>query len=417
MKKKLGVISVISTAFLLTACGNHDDVSSEKNEKKEAVTSESNTKDKESTASFVTDKSADSKDGNSNTAKNGVLNSYIEESTKGQADVVFNNTDPKIDLDFGGFKFKVSHYQVIHVKNAENEPYSFDGDKEGYVITLKATVENQSGGKAYFNNPALQGKDAYNTKQPDMSLIEETDRVKPKKDGTPSSPAYYTDRETKTGFIQYELSTSEYRDLANEKTKLIVTNAAKDSMLREHLGEKQIVDFPVSGNSVDKQKADKKFYEDQIGTKNIAEKTLLELKDEINEKRTENNIDLTLNGVQYTKLDPTENFKSSFTGFGDEEIVAVTVKMTVKNGQSEALPLNQFSAFLDTEKMHYLNQSSLESDSGEVKPSQIGDKYLVFLMKKSEFENNKKFKLRVRHIEGSNGDVLKDQEVAFDVSR
>ncbi|MCX4074709.1 DUF5068 domain-containing protein [Bacillus subtilis] len=417
MKKKLGVISVLSTAFLLTACGNHDDVSSEKNEKKEAVTSESAAKSKESTASFVTDKSADSKDANSNSAKNGILNSYIEESTKGQTDVVFNNTDPKIDLDFGGFKFKVSQYQVIHVKNAEDVPYSFGGDKEGYVIALKATVENRSGGKAYFNNPALQGKDEYDTKQPDVSLVEEADRVKPKKDGTPSSPAYYNDGETKTGFIQYELSTSEYRDLVNEKSKLIVSNAAKDSMLREHLGEKQIVDFPLSGNSANKQKADKKFYEDQIGTKNIAEKTLLELRDEVNEKRTENNIDLTLNGVQYTKLDPTENFKRSFTGFGNEEIVAVTVKMKVNNGQSEALPLNQFSAFLDTEKMHYLNQSSLESDSGEVKPGQSGDKYLVFLMKKSEFENNKKFNLRIRHIEGNNGDALKDKEVSFDVER
>lgn len=416
MKKKLGIISVLSTAFLLSACGNHDDVSSENKEKKEAVTSESDTKSKESTASFLKDKSAYSK-GDSNSAKKGILNSYIKESTKGQTDVIFNNTDPKIDLDFDGFKFKVSQYQVIHVKNAKDEPYSFDGDKEGYVIALKATVENRSGGNAYFNNPTLQGKDEYDTKQPDVSLVEEANRVSPKKDGTPSSPAYYTNGETKTGFIQYELSTSEYRDLVNEKSKLIVSSAAKDSMLREHLGEKRIVDFPVSGNSSDKQKDDKKFYQDQIGTKNIAKKTLIELRDEVNEKRTENKIDLTLNGIQYTKLEPTENFKRSFTGFGNEEIIAVTIKMKVNNGQSEVLPLNQFSAFLDTRKMHYLNQSSLENDSGEVKPGQSGEKYLVFLMKKSEFENNKKFNLRIRHIEGNNGDALKNKEVSFYIER
>ncbi len=143
LKKKMGVISVLSTALLLSACSNHDDGSTKKAEKKVETTSQSESKSKENNASF-TDKTS------SESAKNGVLNSYIADSTKGQADVIFNNANPKIDLNFDGFKFKVSHYQVVHVKNAENEPYSFDGDKEGYVITLKATVENQTGGRCFI---------------------------------------------------------------------------------------------------------------------------------------------------------------------------------------------------------------------------------------------------------------------------
>lgn len=415
MKKKIGVISVLSTALLLSACGSHDDSSTKKAEKKVETTSQSESKSKESNASF-TDKTS-SESSSSDTAKNGVLNSYIADSTKGQADVIFNNADPKIDLNFGGFKFKVSQYQVVHVKNAENEPYSFDGDKEGYVITLKTTVENQTGGKAYFNNPAIQGKDEYDTKQPDVSLVDESERVKPEKDGTPSNPAYYDKGESKTGFIQYELSKEKYENLVKEKSKLVASNASKDSMMREHLGEKQVVDFPLSGASAKKQKSDNKFFGDQIVAKNIAEKTLLEQKDEINEKQTQNDIELTLKGVQFTKLDPTDSFKNSFRGFGNEDIVAVTVKMTVKNESSDSLPINQFSAFLDTDDMHYLNQSSLESDSGDVKSGQSGDKYLVFLLKKSEFEKNKNFKLKIRHIESNNGDALKDHELSFNIKR
>ncbi|MDU0812570.1 DUF5068 domain-containing protein [Bacillus siamensis] len=415
LKKKIGVISVLSTALLLSACGNHDDGSTKKAEKKVETTSPSESKSKESNASF-TDKTS-SESSSSATAKNGVLNSNIADSTKGQADVIFNNADPKIDLNFDGFKFKVSQYQVVHVKNAENEPYSFDGDKEGYVITLKATVENQTGGKAYFNNPAIQGKDEYDTKQPDVSLVDESERVKPEKDGTPNDPAFYDKGESKTGFIQYELSKEKYENLIKEKSKLVVSNASKDSMMREHLGEKQVIDFPLSGASAKKQKSDNKFFDDQIVTKNIAEKTLLEQKDEINEKQTQNDIELTLKGVQFTKLAPTDSFKNSFRGFGNEDIVAVTVKMTVKNGASNSLPINQFSAFLDTDTMHYLNQGSLESDSGDVKSGQSGDKYLVFLLKKSEFEKNKNFKLKIRHIEGNNGDALKDHELSFNIKR
>nr|WGE08085.1 hypothetical protein P5658_05340 [Bacillus subtilis] len=47
-----------------------------------------------------------------------------------------------------------------------------------------------------------------------------------------------------------------------EKTKLVVSNASKDSMMRQHLGEKQIIDFPLSGRSESKQQADSKFYQD-----------------------------------------------------------------------------------------------------------------------------------------------------------
>ncbi|MCY8840336.1 DUF5068 domain-containing protein [Bacillus atrophaeus] len=415
MKKKIGLVSALSAVMLLSACGSHDNSSASKPEKKETSATNTEEKNKESQASFNTDKTDSSN--SSTTSTDGVLNSYIKESTKGQTDVVYNNSEPNIDIDFDGFKFKVSQYQVVHVKNAEDEPYSFKGEKEGYVITLKASIDNQSGGKAYFNNPALQGKDEYDTVEPDVSLINENDRVKPKKDGTASDPAYYEKGESKTGFIQYELSSADYKALVNEKAKLVVANAAKDSMLREHLGEKQIKDFPLSGESANKQKADSKFYADQIGAKNIAEKTMIEMKESINEKQTQNDIDLTLDGVQYTKLDPSDSFKNSFTGFGNEDIVAVTVKMNVENGQSDSLPLNQFSAFLDTDKMHHLNQSSLESDSGDIESGQSGTKYLVFLMKKSEFEDNKKFELRIRHIEGNSGDALKDHEVSFSIKR
>lgn len=61
---------------------------------------------------------------------------------------------------------------------------------------------------------------------------------------------------------------------------------------------------------------------------------MIELKESINEKQTQNDIDLTLDGVQYTKLDPSDSFKNSFTGFGNEDIVAVTVKMNVKTAKA-----------------------------------------------------------------------------------
>lgn len=145
MKKKIGLVSALSAVMLLSACGSHDNSSASKLEKKETSATNTEEKNKESQASFNTDKTDSSN--SSTTSTDGVLNSYIKESTKGQTDVVYNNSEPNIDIDFDGFKFKVSQYQVVHVKNAEDEPYSFKGEKDGYVITLKASVDNQSGGR------------------------------------------------------------------------------------------------------------------------------------------------------------------------------------------------------------------------------------------------------------------------------
>ncbi|MFK3676024.1 hypothetical protein ACI0FQ_18385, partial [Bacillus velezensis] len=39
------------------------------------------------------------------------------------------------------------------------------------------------------------------------------------------------------------------------------------------------------------------------------------------------------------------------------------------------------------------------------------------LLKKSEFEKNKNFKLKIRHIEGNSGDALKDHELSFNIKR
>lgn len=152
------------------------------------------------------------------------------------------------------------------------------------------------------------------------------------------------------------------------------------------------------------------YYETERGLRTDFELTFVLYKNE-------NKVELTLEGFQFTKLAPSVSFKKSFTGFGNEDIVAATFKLHIKNNQGDTLPLGQFSSFLDTDKRHYLNQGSLEYDSGDLRPGQSGTKYLVFLMKKSELNENPKFKLRIRHIEGNSGDALNDREVDFNLVR
>ncbi|WP_430132065.1 DUF5068 domain-containing protein [Priestia aryabhattai] len=95
-----------------------------------------------------------------------MLNSNIEKFLEGKAEVVYNNANPNIGIDNEGFKFDVEQYQVVHVTDIKNVSDSRDGQtkgrvdlknvydsfdrkREGYVITVKAKIDNQSGSNAY----------------------------------------------------------------------------------------------------------------------------------------------------------------------------------------------------------------------------------------------------------------------------
>ena len=61
---------------------------------------------------------------------------------------------------------------------------------------------------------------------------------------------------------------------------------------------------------------------------------------DINETKEIDGVKITLNGVQYANVTPTEAYSNSFSNFGDSGLVALTAKMTIENGSDT--PFDKF---------------------------------------------------------------------------
>lgn len=419
MKKKLVLASILAGVLTVaTACSNSSETTSSEDTKEKTEATETKVKEEKSTESKSQDKTSSSEEEKNNKeSETAVINPEIKKTLdSAKLEVIYENKTPNINVDLDGFKFDLERYQVVHVTNAN--PADFGEQEKGYIITVKANVDNQSKGNAYFNLPDLQGQDQFDRHLTKRSFTHEN-MLRPKMKSTVDEPAHYKKSEAETGLFEYILTKEEYEKLQNANTKLLIPNAASNKEQTEHLGESQTVDFPLSeSNAKAQETSSSEFYKDNIVNNNVADKELLKANEEINQTQKSSKVDVTLDGIQFVKLNPTESYKNEFTSFDGEDVVAATVKLTIKNNTNAEIPLRQFSTFLATDKVQFLDQGTLSADSGEIKPGQTGDKYLVYLMKgKSDYEATNNFKFRITHITDGNGDDLLDKEMSFDISK
>jgi hypothetical protein len=144
-------------------------------------------------------------------------------------------------------------------------------------------------------------------------------------------------------------------------------------------------------------------------------------KTDIGQKLELEGVGVTLEGVQYTEIEPTEQYKSTFRNFADDGIIALTVKLNVDNQSEETIRLDGIGSILsvDDNDVRYLYQGSLEPDtSKKLKPSESGEKLHVFLMDKYQFDRHEKFELIFGPFSAEDGKKLfKGRDLVFKLPR
>jgi len=256
MKKiTLLVVGVVTSCLvLMSACSTNDTVSSSENESSE----------KQREAQSIGKEEKIIKEGNGNKKlATSILNSNIEKFSEGKAEVVYNNANPNISIDNDGFKFDVEQYQVVHVTDIRNVSDSRDGQtkgrvdlknvydsfdrkREGYVITVKAKIDNQSGSNALLTDPRLIGNDEDDVLMTNLIMVNKDELLSPDIGGTIDKPAYYKDGETDTGIIEYLLSTEKFNELQKGNVKMMIPWAFKNNDMSDQLGKVHNVDFPLN---------------------------------------------------------------------------------------------------------------------------------------------------------------------------
>lgn len=351
-----------------------------------------------------------------------LLNPSIAEMTEGDVEVLYTNKAPNYTHDMDGFIITIDEYQITKVSDVNRDSESlFKGNLEGYVVTALTTYENTRSNPVYYAGfMTLLMDDRYDVVYGDKYKLIPRETALVSDD--PASVNKYPPGFKKQGFLSFVMTNEQYDKLATTNPKLIIDGGASEREdMRESFREEAVFDFLYSGESEEAVATGPAFYRDDLTNQNIANKTMVFEKTDIGQQLELDGVKVTLEGVQYTEIEPTEQYKSTFRNFADDGIVALTVKLNVDNQSKETVRLDGIGSILsvDDNDFRYLHQGSLEPDtSRKLEPGESGEKLHVFLMDKYQFDRHEKFELIFGPFSADDGKKLfKGRDLVFKLPR
>ncbi|WP_230203718.1 DUF5068 domain-containing protein [Bacillus massiliigorillae] len=418
MMKRVKMLGMALSAMLvLAACGNDEKTSTDEKKPKEEATQKTTEEQKpEPNPAVEKEDSSDAKQATE------LLNPNLEKETGGKVEVLYSNNDAKFVKDFDGFKVSVDAYQLVKVTDMDQDvAMRFDNQTDGYVLTSKVTITNGTNEPKYYNNTHnIRMTDKYtyipsNTR----SFLADKDIIASK---TEKEIGKFAANETVTGLLTFNISNEEFATMQTVKPKYVIEGGvAKDTTFKGATLGEGIFDFVYNDEQKQAIAADAKFYQDQLTTGNLADKKMIFEKSGINDTKQLGEASITLDGVQYTEITPTETNKDRFRNFGDSGIVALTMKFNIDNKSQSPISLSSLISILkiDDNRARVMSEGMVEPREPDViEPGAKGEKYHVFLMRKDEFGIYKKFKLEFGPLVDSNGQRLfKSKQVLFSVPR
>ncbi|WP_062353859.1 DUF5068 domain-containing protein [Bacillus kwashiorkori] len=419
-RKSLLLVSFLLAVMLVIAgCGKKEETAKKDNQENEKKVEQTDESAKDDDKDKDENQSDDDKQNEGTSPANGEeLNPYIAEDTEGDVEIIFSNNQPNIQHDMGGFQLTIDAYQVVKVTDIhERSTISFDGDREGYIVTAKVSINNQSGGDYFFNTMSMgiQGTNPYDSKYGSTSFVKQGEELRAKGE----RPGQYANGEQVTGFITFKYTVAEFEEILKISPKFVIQAGSDNEQFKGKVGENGTFEFPLSEEGIKKAAEAQAFFQDSISLENIAEKTMIYEEKNIGTSKKIGDVTIKLDGVQFTDIEPTEANKPSFRNFGDKGVVALTVKLTIDNKSQDTIGyfFTNGTLIVDENRYRVLSTSQLEPDTQrELKPGESNEKLFVFLFRKDEFSIFEKFDLEIGPLRDSDGkDLQKGRKVEFEI--
>mgnify|MGYP000907458865 CR=1 FL=1 len=386
-KKKFLSAAVLSTAMLLAACGT-DEKASGTPEKKKVV---EQTEEKAKTEDSSKEKEKETK---ASAGKGEVLNPNIAEESEGNVEVIYTNKEPNYSHDMNGFKVTVDEYQITKVTDMHRDvTIPFDDQTDGYVVTSKVTIHNTLDKPMYYNNIHRIQLTSASDYIPDRITFVRDVRPKSQKETETSK---YAAGEKVTGLMTFTLTNEDFETLKTVAPKYIIEGGVSEN--NTYAGSFRgdaTFDFTYSEEQAAAVASAPKYYPDRLTNDNWVEKKMIFEKNEINETKQIDKVNITLDGVQYTDIIPTEANKDRFRNFGDVELASLTAKFKVENQTDAPITIRNISNILvvDDNRARFLSTMADAQSTDEIAPGASGEKYLTYIFRKDEFGLYKKFDL------------------------
>ena len=331
-------------------------------------------------------------------------------------EIITTNLDPGLTHAYSDdVTLTIDEYQVVHVTNMnESAKASFNDEDEGYVLTYKFTLDNQSDEEVTFNGGALLYSDDATEHLPGRKHFVDRDEWM-KDDSTEGVSAY--SKGTFTGMDAHMITKAQFEKL--ESPRMTISKPYLEGDASKSFGEEAVFFLPFTEDGAKKAESTSKLYADKMVTDSVADKELFFSKEDINEEQSIEDVKITLEGVQYANITPTAGHADRFSNFGDGPLVALTIKFKVDNGSDELI--TKFSMktrlHLDQNRGSMLSNGMLEPTvNGEIKPGETHEALSVFLFREDEFNLLKELKFEVGPLVDENvKNLFKEKTVQFDL--
>ncbi|MFC0523392.1 DUF5068 domain-containing protein [Pontibacillus salicampi] len=383
------MVSLWFILLILSACGSEEDAAgteeSESDVKEEETKSEDTTVETDTT-SIEEDETASN---TSSENKEGMINPSIKEKSGGEVDVVYTNEDPQYSHDMEGFKVAVNQYDIVKVTGMSDEyAIPFDDQADGYVVTADVTIHNTKDKAMYYNNMyriQLSNEVDYIQSDTNRTFVDDQYPSSEKE----SEPSKYAAGEKVSGLISFTLTKEEFQAVKNVNPKFIIEGGVADN--KQYSGafqEDATFDFAYSGEQSKENASNDAFYPDRMTNDNLADKKMIS-DQKVNESKQIGDVNVTVEGVQYTEIIPTKGNEQRFSNFGDSGIVSVGVKVNLDNQSEQTLSIWNVGSELTIDEGSGIANANLMAEPRnprELEAGEEGTKYHVFLFEKKNFE-------------------------------
>ena len=351
-------------------------------------------------------------------SENEVYNPAIAEETDADVEVIYTNNDANFVNDIDGFVITAEAYQIVKITDMnESTSNRFDGDKDGYIITTKASVDNTLDKAIQYNvSMNVQMEDRYDyVSSNGLDYIPEEHQLRFEKD----EYGVFEAGERRDFWLTARMTTAEFDKLAKLEPKFIIEGNMRDAADEESKlqGDNAIFPFVYSKDQAKEVADAPDLYPDKLTTDNIAKKEIIFEDTSYGKSEKLDGFHVTVEGVQYAKLTPNESSKEMFENFDGDDVVAVTVYLNIDNQSKETIS-NMLSGWLVVNNGEAKLQSAGFVDNYSpmnIEKGQKGENYMVFVMKQKYYDIYDSFELELGPFLGDDGYAFKENKMTFEL--
>nr|WP_245975381.1 DUF5068 domain-containing protein [Oceanobacillus chungangensis] len=426
--------TIIVTALILSACGNEKEeepANATEANSEEAVTQEGEESEEEPAeeapeeeAEKNSEEQAEEVSTTEGTETDfSELIIYMEEETEGTAKVIYENAEPQVHT-MEDVSVSLDAYSLVELTDFHTD-YSipFDDETNGGVIIAQYTVTNNRAEDVYYM-PAFYAsftgapKD-YNNYRDLLPLEGQLPSIL-----APDNDYLLKAGETVTGYYTYPFGKEHLSSALDAST---VSVEIPEPILEKgdfgsSIGKKGKFTLSLNEDGAEKVAADAAFYQDRVTSENMGEKKMLEEAEGLSKSEAIGDVNVTLDGYQFTEFTPNEVEAPRFENFTNG-IVLLTAKFNLDNKGSEAIGLTLTPSKLTVnDGAQYMLQEGMLLDYSYddlIEAGESGELLQIYALDKEQYDKiwkDKAFEIEIGPFKNQDAeDISKGKTTNFEL--